>query len=275
MATLTNGKSLVEEYYWQRWNAKNPFPPDEPGEPCINLHIAKAAGACRTIGIRQEFAEEWIRAAMTRREKSRTEVSRTVARAYQSEQTSTPADREPTPEYNPDRLTQYAALVPFEITEDWLAEASPECVLDATSDSFLRSGIYQTGEHVAVLTRYPTGGYRIEGTWSHDEPPDAMDYLRTGQDAGVWYSCNPVNPCSTSWSEPNVTSWRYGVLESDKAPADLWLRAVVLMRLPIVAIYTSGGRSIHVLYRVDAESKADWDAKVKPIKRALVPIGCH
>lgn len=67
-----------------------------------------------------------------------------------------------------------------------------------------------------------------------------------------------------------MTDWRYLVLESDEAPPDLWLRAVVQLPLPIVAIYTSGGKSIHALARVDADSKPAWDA----LRDDLVPILC-
>ena len=40
--------------------------------------------------------------------------------------------------------------------------------------------------------------------------------------------------------------------------------------LPIVAIYTSGGRSHHALARVDAATKEEWDA----LRDDLVPILC-
>ena len=67
-----------------------------------------------------------------------------------------------------------------------------------------------------------------------------------------------------------VARWPYLVLESDEAPADMWLRALVQLPLPIVAAYTSGGRSIHALVRVNAESKAEWDG----VRDDLVPIVC-
>jgi hypothetical protein len=259
---------------FDRWLSKHTCPANEPGAPMVNTWIKSAANACKLMGVEQADAEEWIRAALARREKSPREVAWTVQRTYQSELTGPPTERtvEPAPAYDPDLLTRYASMVPFEVTDDWLAERSPECVLDAGPDLFLRT-VYQPGEHVPIVTAYRNGGYKMEGTWSHDEKPDALDYLRTGKDAGVWYNCQPVRPGSVSWSEPNVDSWHYGILESDKAPTELWLRAVVLMRLPIVAIYTSGGRSIHCLYRIGAESKADFDAKVVPIKRELAPLG--
>jgi hypothetical protein len=63
------------------------------------------------------------------------------------------------------------------------------------------------------------------------------------------------------------------VLESDEADAQLWLAALVQMPLRIAAIYTSGGRSIHALVRIDATSKADWDAKAAKLKPLLTVMG--
>jgi hypothetical protein len=92
----------------------------------------------------------------------------------------------------------------------------------------------------------------------------------------VWLLSNPVTGTEVngSWrSEPNVTSWRYGVIETDIVPLDLWLRILVQLHLPISAIYTSGGRSVHALYRIDASSKTEWDQVAAVVKRQLVPVG--
>jgi hypothetical protein len=63
------------------------------------------------------------------------------------------------------------------------------------------------------------------------------------------------------------------VVESDDADSAHWLAALVQMPLRIVAIYTSGGRSIHALVRLDARSKAEWDAKRNSMKAVLVTLG--
>jgi hypothetical protein len=42
---------------------------------------------------------------------------------------------------------------------------------------------------------------------------------------------------------------------------------------PISAIYSSGGNSIHALVRLDAQSKAHWDAEAADLKPALVTLG--
>src|SRR5689334_3719302 len=74
-------------------------------------------------------------------------------------------------------------------------------------------------------------------------------------------------------SEESIWSWRYAVLESDEATPEDWLRCLIQMPLRIASICESGGRSIHALVRLDAESKADWDAKVKVMRPALVTLG--
>ncbi len=68
-------------------------------------------------------------------------------------------------------------------------------------------------------------------------------------------------------AEENITNFRYLLLESDVAPADLWLRALVHLPLPIVSIVSSGGRSFHALVRVAANSSEDW----KKLKARLAP----
>lgn len=113
---------------------------------------------------------------------------------------------------------------------------------------------------------------------------------------GIWYLVQPVSgkwevkpdvkwtEAEGQWSKDvqgkytrrsavNVTAWRYLVLESDELPAETWLRVVADLPLPISALYTSGGRSIHALLRLPAGSKTQWDG-VRDALRALVcPLG--
>jgi len=46
-----------------------------------------------------------------------------------------------------------------------------------------------------------------------------------------------------------------------------------MLPLPIVAIYTSGGRSVHALVKVDCESKAQFDALRDDLIPVLAPLG--
>ena len=71
----------------------------------------------------------------------------------------------------------------------------------------------------------------------------------------------------------SLTAFRYAVLESDQAPFDQWLSFIVQLPIRIAAIYTSGGRSIHALLRLDTASKAEFDDTIAPLKRPLKALG--
>jgi hypothetical protein len=100
---------------------------------------------------------------------------------------------------------------------------------------------------------------------------------------GVWFLPQPVtgeyypNPRldgkKSRRSQEAVTAWRYAIVESDSASSDDWLRCLIQFPLRISSICESGGRSIHALIRIDAESKNDWEAKISAVKAALTTLG--
>ncbi len=106
---------------------------------------------------------------------------------------------------------------------------------------------------------------------------------------GVWFLCQPVDgkwhldgrlkdkvtglPKWSRRSEVAVTDWRYMVLESDEAPVDMWLNFIVQLKLRVAALYTSGGRSVHALVRVNATSKPQWDAMRDMMQPVLSKLG--
>ena len=74
-------------------------------------------------------------------------------------------------------------------------------------------------------------------------------------------------------SAPNVTSWRYLLLESDSVAPEVWLNVVVQMPLPISAIYTSGGRSVHALVRLDARTQDELRQATEWIGPVMAKLG--
>ncbi len=198
------------------------------------------------------------------------------------------------PPYDPAKLANFAARCPYPITPEWLATRSPVAIPEtqglATAELFL-SSIYHPGECVLAFVKEfsqgdfiwtPGGSYRLAERPGVKAVPSP---LPMGGPLGCWFLAQPV---SGKWEvnannrapdgSPKmgrrhgacVTAWRFMVLESDEAPAELWLRALVQLPIPIVAVYTSGGRSIHALARIDAGSKESWDA----LRDDLVPILC-
>jgi len=89
---------------------------------------------------------------------------------------------------------------------------------------------------------------------------------------GLW-SPNPRQDGRYSRrSAEAVTAWRYLVLESDKAPQDLWLRLLAMLPLALVAIYSSGGKSWHALVRVDQPDKPSFDAWLRSHGKRILPL---
>jgi hypothetical protein len=151
--------------------------------------------------------------------------------------------------------------------------------------SFLHA-LYRPGEKIICFSRFESQGQAV---WTHaaegepydDRELDAFSNQREGH--GAWFLANPVtgewrnferlvkehNPTGLSRrAEELLTSFRYLVLESDQAEPALWIPALAQLPLPIEAVYSSGGKSIHALLRVDAENGEHW----REIKRKLAPI---
>lgn len=168
----------------------------------------------------------------------------------------------PETQFCPEKMGQLAAMVPF-VDEHWLSDNSPVHPSNTSSSEFL-DHLYHPGESVLVFDDFQSQGQVL-----YQVGLPATQLLPGAGPDGVWFLSNPVdgkfhpNPRmgnkQSRRSEESVTSWRYLVLESDSAPALEWLRILVQLPLKIAAIYTSGGKSIHALIRVDAGSKADWD----------------
>jgi len=70
-----------------------------------------------------------------------------------------------------------------------------------------------------------------------------------------------------------VTDWRHVVLETDDAPETLWLGALCLLPLPIVAIYHSGKRGAHALVRFGASTAQEWHERLAPHLPHLIRLG--
>lgn len=158
--------------------------------------------------------------------------------------------------------------------EDWWRKSSPDWT-DSPA-GFLRA-VFKDGERVCHITAEDSRQMRVLPVWSGGdlEPYDT--------EAGYYYLCNPV----TGQTIPNprragkrsnrigecVTEFRYAVFETDAVDKETALERLKTIPLPIAAIYTSGGKSVHALVKVGARSKEQWDQAIKPRKKRLEAAG--
>ena len=75
-------------------------------------------------------------------------------------------------------------------------------------------------------------------------------------------------------TKKSVTRYPYMLLESDDAPRELWLRALVQVKLPIVSIVSSGGRSLHALVKLGCNTLDEWQELSSVCRDVMSRIGC-
>lgn len=183
-------------------------------------------------------------------------------------------------EFNRRALEREVHDVPEMIDAEWLARHSPVPVADVTPQEFLNA-LYPKGARILIFTNFYSQGDFAHvcggSSWRLGMRPGVLGVkspLPRGGREGVWFLNQPVTgkwepnrrqsdeygrPKMSRRSGESVAAWTYLVLESDDAPGNLWVRLLVKLPIPIVAIYTSAGRSIHALVRVNAPNKPWWD----------------
>ena len=205
------------------------------------------------------------------------------------------------PPFDLETLKRLAAKCPVEITPEWLLERSPATFPGnsgkqgiETAEAML-SALYQPEERVLVFTSpYSQGDFLFchgKGSFRLADKPGICatpSPLPAGAPEGVWLLVQPVTgewianrnnkakdgtPRLGRRHGDCVTAWRFLVLESDHAPEELWLKALVQLPFPIVAIYTSGGRSVHALVKVDCKTKPAFDQLRDHLVQVLAPLG--
>ena len=95
--------------------------------------------------------------------------------------------------------------------------------------------------------------------------------------AGAWARPNPVREIGSGHDgavvDEDVTAPRFLLLESDCLPLSLQLCALANFRLPIAAILTSGGASVHAWVRLDSADLEDYNDSASRIFAAVSRFG--
>lgn len=235
-------------------------------------------------GARDDFMRVLYRAISA--EERGTRGTRKPTPKYQRPLPATPKARKVQAEaLNEDLALALAARVEEEITFDWLKSHSPVEIPDnnRACGELLLNELYPTGSRILVFTAFASQGQYMyvvgDGAYKLGRKPGVEPVkaprLPAGGDSGVWYLTAPI---TGKW-EPNpgkrdamgnlmpgrrhaacCTSFPYLVLESDVLTADVWLKILVQLADPIVAVYTSGGKSVHALVKVSAATPEEFNA---------------
>lgn len=78
---------------------------------------------------------------------------------------------------------------------------------------------------------------------------------------GAWIRFNPMNGNGAKNSD--VTSYRYALIESDKMSVSKQIAMIRALELPVAALVYSGGKSVHAIVHVDADTFKEYQQRVQ------------
>jgi len=73
--------------------------------------------------------------------------------------------------------------------------------------------------------------------------------------------------------DADVAAWRYLLVESDELPLGLQLSLYSRLALPIAALLTSGGKSVHAIVKIDSDDAQDFRATADFVLGRLMRFG--
>lgn len=298
----SESKRLSVEERARLYLAKVDAPRREPGDPqdshavvfsaALALYHGFALSESETLSLLSEYCQRsdrpWTDAELRHKVNGATSATTAKPRGHllqgqapmrrDSSSSSAPAPapappRVDRPDFDPAKLREMAGKWRDVVDLVWLANRSVQDPAQVTAAGFLQA-LYPATEHVLCFTTWKSQGQAI---WPADKVPNEGP-------EGVWFLAQPIDgkyhpnprnldkagqPKMSRRSEESVSAFRYLVLESDTADMRDWLGLLVQIPLRIEAIYTSGGRSIHVLVRVDCATRRQWDDERKALEPTL------
>jgi hypothetical protein len=230
----------------------------------------------------QGEAVQAIKTRMTRNPTPPNEVTRAVEKVYDArleDRQLFPAPVRAT--FRPHKLQKVARKLEGFAEGDLVARSAID-PRGVTPADFLRA-LYRPDEKVLIFDTYRSQGQAL---WTPGD--DLGAFVRPAPGNGAWFLANPISgqwlnlerlksefnlEGRTRRAEECLTSFRFLVVESDQADPALWIAALAQIPMPIVAVYTSGGRSIHALMRIDARDGQHWREIKANIAPSLVTLG--
>jgi hypothetical protein len=275
-----------------KWNHIKSLPwiGECPADDGRHAWIWQAAKGCAAslAGIKPEDAEVLIRRDLTRAEQHPGEIRHSVANAYKRDY-SGGSTEEPPPKvepYDPAQLAEWEKRLPFTLTVDHIKSWSRVPVDTVTPGAYLNH--IHPGRKAVVINAYLSkGGYIYQDHPAEDKEMTAFaNGNRPGRDgkAGAWFCANAVNG---EWvdnsirSEPNLVTYDYAVLESDKKPtrevpnvARAWCAMLIQQDdLAIVSMVHTGNESVHALIKIPARNKREFNAEKRRLIEKYSPLG--
>ena len=132
--------------------------------------------------------------------------------------------------------------------EDHVGYVTNDAWLNAEGKWVPAKGVYDrtADELIASLHRYPDDLGATVGDWKPE--------------AGAWIRFNALD--GDGVRNENVTRFRYALVESDAMPMDEQIAIYRKLELPVAALVSSAGKSVHAIVHVDADNFDEYRKRV-------------
>lgn len=199
------------------------------------------------------------------------EITATVNKAFASQSTYTPhinmRTATPSPQVDGAKLLAGIVARGADFSEADLWESSPVRIdwppeqdaveilrrLYAPTERLFIGTRYDAGvEHVLSVAEWLTRFERGAAIPEHIIPNPLTGELGTTKDGKPSYRADDC-----------VAQFRFAVVEFDDMPRDQQIRFWAGVKLPVVALLDSAGKSVHGWIRIDAADAADWQRRVE------------
>lgn len=199
------------------------------------------------------------------------EITKTVNKAFASQSTFTPhitmRTATPTPKVDGAKLLAGIVERGADFTEVELWESSPTRIdwpPEQDASEVLRR-LYQSTDRLFIGTRYDAGVEHVLTV------ADWLKRFEAGAEIPEHIIPNPLTGEQglTKDGKPSyraddcVAQFRFAVVEFDDMPRDQQIRFWAGVKLPVVALLDSAGKSVHGWIRIDAANAADWQRRVE------------
>jgi len=155
---------------------------------------------------------------------------------------------------------------PLRPPEDWRQDAA-----------HLISTLFREGEHINIVTDFTRRGDKCSPMGRGVTLPreEWLDRLSIGSvpegEAGAWIRINPTDGAGIS--DNNVTRHAYLLVESDSLPIPLQLALLARLPIPIAALVSTAGRSVHAWLKIDCPDFDSFRNTAGAILARLEPFG--
>ena len=132
--------------------------------------------------------------------------------------------------------------------EDYVGYVTGDAWQNADGKWVPGKGVYNrtAGELIASLQKYPDDLGAAVGDWKPE--------------AGAWIRFNALD--GKGVRNENVTGFRFALVESDEMPIPEQISLYRKLELPIAALVSSAGKSVHAIVRVDADDAREYRNRV-------------